>query len=154
MTLGIATQDDIPALCDLLAILFEQEAEFVADRDKQSQGLSMLLENPGLGTILVSRETDKIIGMVILLYSLSTALGARVSTLEDMIVLPDYRRQGIGETLIQHAIHTATQAGCQRITLLTDDENVIGQAFYRKQGFKASSMRPYRLILSPPPGRF
>lgn len=154
MTLAIATQDDIPALCDLLAILFEQEAEFVPDRDKQSKGLSMLLENPQQGTILVSRETDRIVGMVSLLYGISTALGARVATLEDMVVLPDYRRQGIGEALIQHAIRTATQAGCQRITLLTDADNVVGQAFYRKQGFKASSMQPYRLTLSPPPGRF
>ena len=69
------------------------------------------------------RQTGEIVAMVNLLYTVSTALGARVAILEDMVVLSKVRNQGIGSTLLKHAIQFAKEQGCQRISLLTDDDN-------------------------------
>src|SRR5687767_1407086 len=45
-TIEPATSGDIPALCDLLILLFSQEADFTPDRAKQERGLRLILHNP------------------------------------------------------------------------------------------------------------
>jgi GNAT superfamily N-acetyltransferase len=143
-----ATLDDINALCDLLTILFSQEAEFKPDRQAQQTGLQAIISNPELGIILLARHNDKVVGMVSLLFSISTALGGRVAILEDMVVLPDKRGVGIGSALLNAAISTARDSGCQRITLLTDSDNAIARGFYEKHGFVRSSMLAFRRLLT------
>jgi GNAT superfamily N-acetyltransferase len=142
-----ALETDIPALSELLSILFTQEAEFRPDTDAQCRGLSRIINNPELGAILVVREQNAILGMVNLLFTISTALGERVALLEDMIVSPDARGAGIGSALLSHAISFARAEGCKRITLLTDGDNHAAQRFYAKHGFTASGMIPLRLSL-------
>ena len=89
----------------------------------------------------------KILGMISLLFTESTALGAKVAILEDMVVLSKYRSEGIGSQLVDYAIGEAKKEGCKRITLLTDIENTKAQSFYQKKGFVKSKMAPYRLLL-------
>jgi GNAT superfamily N-acetyltransferase len=143
-----ATLADINALCDLLTILFSQEAEFKPDPDLQTRGLRTILNHPASGVILLARDNDRVVGMVNLLYTVSTALGATVAILEDMVVLPTERDSGVGSQLLNAAINTAQQSGCQRITLLTDGDNDASHRFYEKHGFVRSAMLPFRLMLN------
>ena len=145
--INLATVSDTPALSALLSILFTQEAEFQPDTVAQQRGLNAILSDPALGEILVARQNGQIVGMVNVLYSISTALGARVALLEDMVVAPAMRGSGLGSQLLVAAIKHAKQRGCLRITLLTDADNYAAQAFYQKQGFEKSSMIPLRCNL-------
>jgi len=147
MHISAATQADIPVLCELLRELFSQESEFTPDADAQYRGLARIIGNPQAGTILVAHDHDAIVGMVNLLYTESTALGARVATLEDMVVFPASRGKGIGTMLLQAAFQLARVQGCKRITLLTDAHNAAAQRFYSRHGFGLSSMVPMRLRL-------
>lgn len=147
MNITPATASDIPALCELLNALFTQEVEFKPDYAAQSRGLACIIDHPEVGSILVARRQDKIVGMVNLLYTVSTALGERVALLEDMVVAVSERGGGIGSQLIERAIDIAKLNGCRRITLLTDSANQSAQRFYAKHGFTASAMIPLRLDL-------
>lgn len=147
MEIGSATADDIPQLCILLAILFTQEADFQADVSKQSRALHQLIENPENGHILVLREGDSILGMVNLLFIVSTACGGRAALLEDMIIHPSWRGHGLGSKLLQAAIELAKNENCLRITLLTDRANHAALRFYQRHGFGMSAMLPMRMIL-------
>ena len=91
----------------------------------------------------------RIVGMVNLLYTISTALGRRVAILEDMIVDPNFRASGFGAVLLEAAIQQATKEGCGRITLLTDHDNTRAIRFYERKGFIQSPMIPLRLLLNP-----
>jgi GNAT superfamily N-acetyltransferase len=142
-----ATADDIPQLCTLLSILFTQEADFQPDAGKQSAALRQILEHPETARILVLREGDDIIGMVSLLFTISTACGGKAALLEDMIVHPARRGDGLGGTLLQAAIALARREGCLRITLLTDRANDAAMRFYQRHGFGISEMMPLRLVL-------
>lgn len=139
---------DIPALCDLLGILFSQEAEFKPNHEAQSRGLARIISSPEIGLIVVARQDNQIIGMVNLLFTISTALGDRVALLEDMVVSPNARGSGVGSRLLEQAIQFARLNGCKRITLLTDSTNESAQRFYQKHGFGFSAMIPLRLSLS------
>lgn len=147
MLITEATLADIPELARLLAILFAQEADFTPDRHRQQEGLRLIISQPGLGRIFVLRNTDKLVGMVSVLFSISTALGGRVAVLEDMVVHPEARGSGLGTALLQHAITFAQTAGCLRISLLTDTDNTDALRFYARQGFVLSQMKTLRLAL-------
>ena len=143
----LAAPGDAPALALLLGILFEQEAEFAADPARQAAGLARIIAAPDIGRVLLAGPAPAPLGMVVLLYTVSTALGGRAALLEDMVVAPLARGQGLGAALIRAAIAQARQDGARRITLLTDADNRRAQAFYRREGFQASPMTPYRLAL-------
>jgi GNAT superfamily N-acetyltransferase len=147
MKLFEATFDDIPELSNLLTLLFTQEADFEPDGDKQAEGLRQIIGQPDIGRILILRDQSMLLGMVTLLFTVSTALGSRVAILEDMIVRPDARQSGIGSSLLQYAIGFAKSNGCARITLLTDRTNSGAIRFYQKHGFKHSEMIPLRLLI-------
>lgn len=145
-----ATHEDLPALSELLGILFAQEAEFRPDVDLQQAGLRTILENPDVGQVLVLEDDGKVIGMVGLLFVPSTALGGKVAILEDMIIHPDRRGGRAGGTLLSAAIQCARDWGCLRITLLTDGSNHGARRFYQRHGFSNSLMTPMRLRLDGP----
>ena len=144
----MATTSDIPTLCTLLDYLFSQEIEFKPTHETQSRGLEMILNNNNIGNIFVAKKNKTIVGMVILLYTVSTALGERVVLLEDMVVSPNERELGIGSKLLDHAVKYATEKGCKRITLLTDKKNIRAQKFYKQHKFNRSSMIPFRMIIN------
>lgn len=138
---------DVPAMIRLLGHLFAQEAEFTPDEGAQRRGLEMILADPDAGALLIAEDAGQVIGMVSLLYTTSTALGARVALLEDMVVAPEARNSGFGRALLDAAIARARADGCRRITLLTDRGNADAQRFYEQAGFGASEMLPMRLML-------
>ena len=142
-----ATAGDIPELAALLALLFTQEADFRPDREKQERGLRLIIESPQVGVIFAAREGGEIVGMVSLLFTVSTAEGGRACWLEDMVVHPDRRGNGLGSRLLQTAIAYARSNGCARITLLTDQLNQGAIRFYGRHGFGPSEMTALRLHL-------
>jgi ribosomal protein S18 acetylase RimI-like enzyme len=149
MRFDLAKNADLPRLVELLGILFESEAEFSADTEKQRTALQALLADPAKGKIFVAREGRDVIAMASLLYTISTAEGGKAALFEDLVVAPEHRKRGIGEALLKHVVAQARAEGVLRITLLTDMQNERAQAMYRRVGFVGSPMKPMRLKLKP-----
>lgn len=141
--LGIeeAGMKDCARLCELLRILFEQEHEFSPDTKKQSKGLEMILSNPSVGRILVLKKEGYIIGMVSLLFTVSTALGEKVAWLEDMVIDPLFQGQGYGKMLLREVLQRAKLLTCKRVSLKTDAHNERAQKMYKALGFEDSTMK-------------
>src|SRR3954466_12671271 len=134
-----ATIEDLPQLTDLLHDLFTTEGDFEPNRSKQMRGLRLILEQPNRGRIFVLRHNGQILGMINLLFTISTAEGGFVILLEDVVVHRDFRGQHFGEKLLNYAIEYGRKKDFQRITLLTDRPENAAQAFFRKHGFVDSS---------------
>ncbi len=146
-TIECANLDDVAALAELLAILFAQEADFAADRARQERALRLIIGNPETGAIFIVRNGSVAVGMVSLLFTVSTSEGGPACWLEDMVLHPDWRGGGLGTRLLQHAIDWARARGFTRISLLTDKTNEGAIRFYRRQGFEESAMTVLRLPL-------
>lgn len=145
--LGAANPADIPALVELLGILFTQEAELEPDPAKQRRALEIILQDESRARIYVARDAGTIVAMAALHFTTSTAEGGKVAWFEDCIVRPEHRRKGIGKALLEHVIAQARAEGALRVMLLTDGDNATAQALYRKSGFRDSAMLAMRLKL-------
>ena len=138
---------DLPQLVELLDVLFTQEQELSPDAAKQERGLRLILENPAIGRIYVAREGARVLGMVNIQKTVSTAEGGPVGSFEDFVVRPELRGKGLGTRLIRYAIEQSKAEGLLRLILLTDGDNAGAQRLYEKAGFARSSMLPMRLTL-------
>jgi GNAT superfamily N-acetyltransferase len=144
-----ATEADLDELSDLLGELFSEESDFRPNKEKQLRGLRLIFEQPNRGRVFVLRRDHAIVGMINLLFTISTAEGGFVMVLEDLVVHKKYQGHGYGAMLLNHAIGFARQKNFLRITLLTDRPENVAQEFFRRHGFHESSMIPMRLLISP-----
>ena len=140
----VAALEDIDILCELLFELFSQEVEFTPNKEVQQKALKTIIFNENIGDIYVATINEKVVAMVNILYTISTALGNKVAIFEDFIVDKNYRNQGIGENLIDFVFEDLNAKNFSRITLLTDNDNLKAHKFYEKKGFIKSSMVPFR----------
>lgn len=85
---------------------------------------------------IVARDGRQIAGFA----SLYTAGGTCL--LEELLVHPDYRRQGIGRTLVTRAEKLARQNKCHKIRLETDDGLKPAISLYKAVGFKKEASLP------------
>jgi GNAT superfamily N-acetyltransferase len=147
-----ATLHDLDELSGLLGELFSEESDFRPNKDKQLRGLRLIFEQPNRGRVFVLRRDNVIVGMINLLFTISTAEGGFVMLLEDLVVHRECRGHGYGSKLLAYAIEFAKQKNFLRITLLTDRPEIQSQELFRRFGFYESAMIPMRLLISPPAG--
>src|SRR2546428_6392182 len=143
-----ATEADLDELSEMLGELFTQEGDFRPNKQKQLHGLRLIFEQPSRGRVFVLRRDGAIVGMINLLFTISTAEGGFVILLEDLVIHKEYQAHGYGSKLLQHAIDFAKQKNFLRITLLTDRPENVAQEFFRRHGFVESSMIPTRLWIT------
>ncbi len=141
--------EDLDELSSLLGELFSKESDFRPDKKKQLHALRLIFEEPSRGRVFVLRRDRTIVGMINLLFTISTAEGGFVILLEDLVVHDAFRGHGYGSMLLEHAIDFAKQKNFLRITLLTDRPEIQSQELFRRFGFFESSMIPMRLLLTP-----
>ena len=139
--------EDIAVLCELLWELFSQEVEFTPNKKIQEKALKKIIEHKNIGDIFVAVNENKVIAMVNVLYTISTALGEKVAILEDMVVSQNYKNQKIGSSLIEFTLDYLKKNSFKRVTLLTDSDNFNAHNFYKKHEFTKSSMIVFRKSL-------
>lgn len=143
---------DVEDVVALLAVLFEQEADFTPDAARQRRALYALLTEPERGVLLVAIDDEpgggsgRAVGCALLLRGLSTAAGGDVCWLEDFVVRPDRRRRGIGRALLDAAVREARRREWHEISVLADHDNDRALGLYAEAGFKRSGMVLLRRI--------
>src|SRR5438128_10553172 len=99
-----ATEADLDELSEMLGELFAQDGDFRPDKEKQLRGLRIIFEQPSRGRVFVLRRDGVIVGMINLLFTISTAEGGFVILLEDLVVHKEFQGKGYGSRLLNHAI--------------------------------------------------
>lgn len=149
-----ARSEDLESLVDLLGSLFVLESEMRPDAAKQRAGLEAILAQPSSGMIFVAHQREAggsasgpVVGMISVLYTISTMLGGPAGIVEDFIVNPENRGQGVGRLLMDRVFSHARERGLLRLALQTDQDNFDAQRLYRSYGFEPSSMLLMRCYL-------
>jgi GNAT superfamily N-acetyltransferase len=96
----------------------------------------------------IDDSTGEAAGYAITFITYSTFLARPTMYLEDLFVLPEFRRAGHGKALIQKVVECARESDCGRVEWVVLDWNTSAQEFY--QGMGASHLTEwlhYRLTL-------
>jgi ribosomal protein S18 acetylase RimI-like enzyme len=135
-----AREEDLPALVELLALLFAIEADFRADEARQRRGLTTLLADPERRAVLVAEANGAVVGMVTGQLVVSTAEGAPSCWVEDLVVEEAWRGRGLGRALLEAIEVWARRLGATRLQLVADRDNAPALACYRRLGWRLTRL--------------
>ena len=115
---------------------------FIRDRLRANESVIFLAERVGEGS-------GEALGFVQLYPSFSSVAARRIWVLNDLFVIPDARRYGVGRALMEAARQHAIQTGARRLTLETTAENRMAWSLYEDLGYvrQKDSTRFYTLEL-------
>jgi len=123
---------------DLLVPLFDAYRKFYRKPSDSGLARRFLLErfqhNQSIIFLAVRRDGSAV-GFTQLFPSFSSASAARIFILNDLFVLPEARRMGVGSLLLSAAANFGREAGAVRLTLSTEVTNEAAQALYETEGW-------------------
>ena len=94
----------------------------------------------------IGKVGDKPVSYIIYFFTYSSFLALPTLFLEDIFVLNEYRRQGIGQKMFDLLKETAKREGCGRIEFTVLKWNKSAQEFYEKNRAKRLEWFLYRLV--------
>lgn len=106
------------------------------------QNLPKALQQCGNAFTLIARQNDHAVALLTGFETLSTFKAKPLINIHDVVVHPDFRRQGIARQLFAACEQRAKQRGCCKITLEVLTGNSHAQALYRQLGFDDYSLDP------------
>ncbi|KAJ3457952.1 hypothetical protein MRS44_012061 [Fusarium solani] len=86
--------------------------------------------------LLISSPEGEAAGLLVYLHNYSTWTAAPGVCLEELYVVPKYRRHGYGRMLIEAMASAAREAGCVKMDWVCLQDNQRALNFYRKLGAK------------------
>jgi ribosomal protein S18 acetylase RimI-like enzyme len=84
----------------------------------------------------LARQAGVWAGFASINWGFSTSKGQPIMRIQDLYILPAYRRRGIAKALLQHMANLGRQHGANRLQLETDTQNKAAQALYSASGFE------------------
>ena len=78
---------------------------------------------------------DEPAGIAVCFFGFSTFRARPLLNVHDLAVMPKYRRQGVGSALLRECENRALRAGCCKLTLEVQDDNLRARALYERFGF-------------------
>jgi GNAT superfamily N-acetyltransferase len=164
ITIRKAAREDIPLILRFIRALAEYEREpdsvvaTEADLDRWLFG-----DHPAAEVVFATIDGVDA-GFALYFPNFSTWAGKPGLYLEDLFVLPDYRRRGLGRALLAHLARICVERGYARFEWSVLDWNEPSIAFYRSLGANAmdewttyrledEALRRLAAPASPPPTR-
>jgi len=133
-TITPATPADVPLLFSLVQALAEYEKLAHEVTGTPAMLAEHLFGDRPYAEALVARVDGEGAGFALFFHNFSTFLMQPGIYLEDLFVLPQFRRQGIGRALLGHLGQVAVARGCGRLEWNVLEWNAPAIAFYEQMG--------------------
>jgi ribosomal protein S18 acetylase RimI-like enzyme len=129
---------DLADLRVLLGYLHDLEP-WGDDQDIAAEVTLLRISQDGGRHLLVSEKDGLLVGTADLTLITNLTRGLKsFGIIENLVVAPNYRRQGIGEALLKEAILIAQQENCYKVELVSSSQREGAGSLYKKLGFNAS----------------
>lgn len=133
--------DELHSAVNSLVKQLNEDADPITHDDFKS-----IIESPTTYLFLAKeKNTQKIVGMITLVsYRIPYKLKGM---LEDLVVDTSYRKRGIGEMLLNHALAKAKELKISSVDLTSRPERESANRLYQKLGFEKRDTNVYRVKL-------
>ncbi|TVQ43068.1 MAG: GNAT family N-acetyltransferase [Gloeocapsa sp. DLM2.Bin57] len=129
-----AQVEDIPTVFSLIQALAAYENLSDAVTGNASNLAQDVFGDDPCVEIIVAEVNQVIVGFALFFTNYSTFLTRRGIYLEDLFILPEYRRQGIGKQLLTYLAKLAVEREAGRLEWSVLDWNESAIAFYQSIG--------------------
>ncbi len=143
LILRSATPADVPVLFCLIQALAEYEKLSHAVTGNAEALSEHLFGRHPYAEAVLAEYAGQPAGFALFFSNYSTFLTQPGIYLEDLFILPEYRRQGIGKAMLSYLAQLAVERGCGRLEWSVLDWNEPAIAFYRRMG--ASVLDDWRI---------
>jgi GNAT superfamily N-acetyltransferase len=132
--LRFATPADAATILGFVHALAEYEKMPHAVEVNEETLAAQLGSSPPPFECLLAEEAGRAVGFALLFHTYSTWRGRRGIWLEDLFVLPEWRRRGVGKKLLDRIVALAKERRCGRVEWSVLDWNQSALDFYRAYG--------------------
>ncbi|ABP95218.1 MULTISPECIES: GNAT family N-acetyltransferase [Metallosphaera] len=143
MLIRKAEPKDIDSVADMFERMYTLNSEFdpllqvhdeISERLKRSLVEDLKSED---SLVAVAEDGGKVIGAVrVRLERREYYIPEKMAVIEEIYVMPGYRREGVGEKLVDFVISELSKKGARSIMARFPAKNIIAESFYRKRGFR------------------
>lgn len=134
-----ATSADEPYLLTMMRALAEQEPNPNpgAFRERAvSSAFRFLLDHPDRGCVWVLVVEEHIVGYIVLTLGFSFEFFGTDAFVDELYVLPEYRRRGFALEAVKYLEAQANKLGVNAVHLEVDEGNEPAFELYRRMGFQ------------------
>ncbi len=141
--LRAAAPADVAVLFELIRSLADYEKLSHAVTGSAEELQQHLFGDRPYAEAILAECGSEAVGFALFFHNYSTFLTKPGIYLEDLFVLPEYRRRGIGKALLSYLAQLAVDRGCARLEWSVLDWNSPAIAFYQSLG--ASILPDWRI---------
>jgi GNAT superfamily N-acetyltransferase len=91
------------------------------------------ISHPELEIFIAADGRDKPVGLLSMSHRPQLRMNGRIATIDELVVLPSWRRRGVGRALLKRAVEKAKTLTCKRLELVTHR----GRGDYVRQFYEA-----------------
>ena len=141
VTIHMASEADLDTLVRLAVAFRDHVGHLTPSAEEFCSSIALLLREASTEFFLASTPTGAAVGYVQCRYRYSAWRLALEAELEDVFVVREVRRRGVGQRLVAFAIARATAKGCRSLGLSTNERNTAAVTLYQRLGFVATCAR-------------
>jgi GNAT superfamily N-acetyltransferase len=151
ITVRPAAVDDLLVLGDMLTNLHGRPPWSPEEEPTAREALSEIVADPSRGLSLAFVD-GRPAGTIDVIVARNLTRDLRpFAMIENVVVIPGLRRQGVGRRLIETALRFAESLGCYKVQLVSAGGRGAGHQLYETTGFDAPVVG-YRRYLAPAAG--
>lgn len=133
-----AGEDDIDQILEMQRDFYAID-DYNFDQQTAKQALHKFIEDARYGKLWLITTGGKVVGYTALTLGFSFEFKGVDAFLDELYVLPEFRKQGIGAKTIEFVAQQAKEMGVKAIHLEVELHNEAGRALYRNFDFQDHS---------------
>ncbi|MGE5619626.1 MAG: N-acetyltransferase family protein [Sphingomonadaceae bacterium] len=127
-------RSDVPTFLGLIEALAHYERLTPPDANARRRLTEDATSDPPRFWTLLAEDAGRVVGYAVYFETYSTFLASPTLYLEDIFVLPEARRRGVGQALMRELAREAIRRGCGRMEWQALTWNTPALAFYDSLG--------------------
>lgn len=128
-----ASAADVETLVELMRA-FYAESGFPLEREQAARAFRDLLSDPSKGAVWVLSVDGEAAGHVVLSVRFAMEFGGLSAYIDDLFVLPAYRRRGVARAGLKALLAECIRRGCRSLHVEVDPNDVPARSLYAEFG--------------------
>ena len=139
----LAELPDVPAIARLLHDFNIEFDTPSPEPDVLAERLNRLLAGDSMFAVLAGLDP---VGVGLVSLRPNVWYTGRVALLDELVVVPPLRGQGIGSRILQRVVEVARELGAELVEINVDEGDVDAQRFYTRHGFEGDGSTSERAL--------